>query len=62
MAKAKTLEPQRPTGTEQYPHSFNLRHGDDFVDQLDEWRRRWDDLPSRSEVIRRLVKGESPPK
>jgi len=35
--------------------TFRLRVSPDFLKTLDDWRRRQDDLPSRSEAVRRLV-------
>ena len=34
---------------------FNLRIPAGFLKSIDEWRRRQEDLPGRSEAIRRLV-------
>jgi metal-responsive CopG/Arc/MetJ family transcriptional regulator len=35
--------------------TFQLRISADFLKTLDDWRRRQNDLPSRSEAVRRLV-------
>ena len=35
--------------------SFQMRVDQPFLDQLDEWRRKQSDIPSRAEAIRRLV-------
>jgi metal-responsive CopG/Arc/MetJ family transcriptional regulator len=40
---------------QEYPQ-ISIRVGDDFLKRLDEWRRRQNDLPSRPEAIRRLIK------
>jgi metal-responsive CopG/Arc/MetJ family transcriptional regulator len=34
---------------------FNLRIPPEFLKDVDNWRRRQEDLPGRSEAIRRLV-------
>lgn len=38
-----------------------IRMDDEMRKQLDGWRDLWPDSPSRAEVIRRLVRGETPP-
>jgi hypothetical protein len=35
--------------------TFQLRASPAFLKLLDDWRRKQDDLPSRSEAVRRLV-------
>jgi hypothetical protein len=35
--------------------TFQMRVTDDFLRQIDDWRRVQPDLPSRSEAIRRLT-------
>jgi hypothetical protein len=32
-----------------------MRVSDEFIESIDEWRRKEPDLPSRAEAIRRLV-------
>jgi hypothetical protein len=34
---------------------FQMRTTADFLRRIDDWRRAQDDLPSRSEAIRRLI-------
>lgn len=34
---------------------FEMRFTADLLRQIDEWRRRQDDLPARAEAIRRLI-------
>ena len=36
---------------------LEMRLDSDTIEQVDEWRTRQDDIPSRSEAIRRLIKG-----
>jgi metal-responsive CopG/Arc/MetJ family transcriptional regulator len=36
-------------------HRFVMRVDQDFLDRVDDWRRRQKDLPSRSEAVRRMV-------
>ena len=35
--------------------TFQMRVSEDFLNQIDDWRRKQPDLPSRAEAIRRLV-------
>ncbi|WP_419762273.1 ribbon-helix-helix protein, CopG family [Brevundimonas vesicularis] len=50
MARAVTL-----------PQLVQLRLSDELVKAIDEWRRTQEDIPTRSEAIRRLVeKGLKP--
>jgi hypothetical protein len=44
----------RPPGRIQ-DRPFQMRLSNEFLDRLDEWRRRQPDLPSRAESIRRLT-------
>lgn len=37
------------------PQLIQLRLSDDLAKRIDDWRRKQDDLPTRSEAIRRLV-------
>ena len=39
----------------QMTRTFQMRVEDDFLKAIDDWRRGQEDLPSRSEAIRRLV-------
>lgn len=34
---------------------FQMRTNDEFLRRVDDWRRAQEDLPSRTEAIRRLV-------
>jgi hypothetical protein len=43
----------RPTG--QFPRIVGVRVQPDMAKQIDDWRRRQDDLPGRPEAIRRMV-------
>jgi hypothetical protein len=38
----------------KYPQ-IGIRVDEDFLEQLDAWRRKQDDFPSRTEAVRRLV-------
>jgi metal-responsive CopG/Arc/MetJ family transcriptional regulator len=44
----------RPPGV-IWDRPFQIRLTEEFLRRLDEWRREQEDLPSRSEAIRRLV-------
>ncbi len=45
------------------PHLVQLRLSDELTKKIDDWRRVQDDIPTRSEAIRRLVEqGLTPPK
>ena len=44
----------RPPGRIQ-DRPFQMRLSNEFLERLDEWRRRQPDLPSRAESIRRLT-------
>jgi hypothetical protein len=44
----------RPPGRIQ-DRLFQMRLSNEFLERLDEWRRRQPDLPSRAESIRRLT-------
>ena len=35
--------------------SFQMRVTDDWLKQIDEWRRDQPDLPGRAEAVRRLI-------
>jgi Arc/MetJ-type ribon-helix-helix transcriptional regulator len=37
------------------PHLVQLRLPDPILKGIEDWRRKQDDIPSRSEAIRRLV-------
>lgn len=39
----------------QKDRQFQMRVSDDWLRQLDEWRRKQPDLPPRAEAVRRLV-------
>jgi len=39
----------------QMTQQFNLRIPPEFLKAVDNWRRKQEDLPGRSEAIRRLV-------
>lgn len=45
----------RPAGRTQDTH-FHMRINDEFLKEIDGWRRKQEDLPNRAEAIRRLVK------
>ena len=45
----------RPPGREQ-DRPFQMRVNNEFIKEIDDWRRKQDDLPHRAEAIRRLVK------
>jgi hypothetical protein len=51
MAKS-TRKPVKPGGQDR---PFQMRVSESFLRAVDEWRRRQQDLPSRSEAIRRMV-------
>ena len=44
----------RPPGRIQ-DRPFQMRLSNEFLERLDEWRRRQPDVPSRAESIRRLT-------
>jgi hypothetical protein len=44
----------RPPGRIQ-DRPFQMRLSDEFLERVDEWRRKQEDLPSRAESIRRLT-------
>jgi hypothetical protein len=44
----------RPPGRIQ-DRPFQMRLSNEFLERLDEWRRKQPDLPSRAEAIRRLT-------
>ena len=44
----------RPPGRIQ-DRPFQMRLSNEFLERLDEWRRKQPDLPSRAESIRRLT-------
>jgi hypothetical protein len=44
----------RPPGRIQ-DRPFQMRLSGEFLERLDEWRRKQPDLPSRAEAIRRLT-------
>lgn len=39
----------------RFPTKVLIGFNDEMIDHLDEWRRQQEDLPNRSEAIRRLV-------
>jgi hypothetical protein len=39
----------------QFPTKVLIGFDDERLEAIDDWRRRQDDLPNRSEAIRRLV-------
>ncbi len=39
----------------KHDRPFQMRASQDWLDQIDDWRRKQPDLPSRAEAIRRLV-------
>lgn len=41
--------------TEEQTERFQMRVSPKFIKSVDAWRRKQEDLPSRSEAIRRLV-------
>jgi hypothetical protein len=41
--------------TEEFPIKFQLGIAEEMDVAINEWRRRQEDLPNRSEAIRRLV-------
>jgi len=40
----------------QHIRTFQMRVDDEFLRQLDNWRRLQPEIPSRAEAIRRLVR------
>jgi hypothetical protein len=44
----------RPPGRIQ-DRPFQMRLSNEFLERLDEWRRKQSDMPSRAESIRRLT-------
>jgi metal-responsive CopG/Arc/MetJ family transcriptional regulator len=44
----------RPTN-EPKPSTLQMRVSEEFLKKVDAWRRKQEDLPGRSEAIRRLV-------
>jgi hypothetical protein len=48
---AKKTKPLSQQQTEQ----FLMRTSKEFLQSVDDWRRQQDDLPSRSEALRRLT-------
>jgi hypothetical protein len=44
----------RPPGRIQ-DRPFQMRVSDEFIERVDVWRRKQEDLPSRAEAIRRLT-------
>jgi metal-responsive CopG/Arc/MetJ family transcriptional regulator len=50
--------------TSKNDKQFQMRVSEEFLETLDNWRRKQDDLPGRAEAIRRLVEQalDSPPK
>jgi hypothetical protein len=54
LAVVKLLQ-QFPRPLVETLPSMKIRLSPDFRDKIDGWRRKQDDLPSRSEAIRRLV-------
>ena len=42
--------------TQPQNRHLQMRVSDQFLRSLDEWRRGQDDLPSRTDAVRRLVK------
>lgn len=46
--KVRTVRPMKD-------ERFEMRVSEDFLRQIDDWRRQQPDLPSRAEAIRRLI-------
>ncbi|HBU62414.1 MAG: hypothetical protein CMH91_15115 [Oceanicaulis sp.] len=44
----------RPKGAE-HTKLFQMRASEEFLQSVDDWRRRQDEIPSRAEAIRQLV-------
>jgi hypothetical protein len=40
---------------ERKPTRFELRLSPDLSDEIDEWRRKQQDIPARAEAARRLI-------
>ena len=53
MVKVNTLMGRPPGRIQDRP--FQMRLSNEFLERLDEWRRKQPDLPSRAEAIRRLT-------
>lgn len=49
-----TRKKGRPKGGSQ-THILQMRTNEEFLNTVDEWRRKQADIPGRSEAIRRLV-------
>jgi hypothetical protein len=49
-----TKKAGRPAGRKQ-DRPFQMRVDDDFVAQIDNWRRQQPDFPNRTQAIRRLI-------
>jgi len=43
------------SGMDRKPTRFELRLSPDLSDEIDEWRRKQQDLPPRAEAARRLI-------
>jgi hypothetical protein len=41
--------------TLKHDRPFQMRASEEWLKQIDDWRRKQPDLPSRAEAIRRLV-------
>jgi hypothetical protein len=41
--------------TREKDRAFQMRVSQDWLDRIDDWRRKQPDLPPRAEAIRRLV-------
>jgi hypothetical protein len=52
----------RPKGRRFGHTPVMIRMDADTEAALDGWRKLWPDNPTRAEVVRRLVRGEKPPK
>lgn len=46
--------PKKPSAI-RMDHVLQVRCNDDFLTQIDNWRRQQPDLPSRAEALRRLA-------
>jgi hypothetical protein len=48
---------RKPMAPLQNDKQFQMRVSEDFMTDIDDWRRRQADLPSRSDAVRQLVSG-----
>ena len=51
----KVLQPESKAMSRRYLHFLSIRVDQDWLERLDDWRSRRQDLPSRAEAIRQLV-------